>query len=221
VLRSLFSFPQQIAFNKPLPKSKIYEHTSPSAKLKTCFIQQVDKIIWSYKLSPETINLPAKNEVNEIQIFTIALKNGELKHEVLQAIDKAIASQIVYQLYFEHKIRYIAAYKRQSEADKDKWIISHYFETDWLAEDAQQITLPVVLNMEALYYALLKHLIPLVERPDEKMDDLINRMEQLQLRQREAKKMEVRLRKEKQFNRKVEINSALKEIKRKIREIEN
>lgn len=219
MLKSLFSFPQQAVFNKPLPKSKIYEHASPSAKLKTYFVQQVDKITWSYKLSPETINLPAKNEVNEIQIFTIELKNGELKHEVLQAIDKAIASPIIYQVYYNHKIRYIAAYKRQNEADKEKWVVSRYFETDWIAEDAQQITLPIVLNMEALYYALLKNLIPLVERSEEKMDDLINRTEQLQLRQREANKMEARLRKEKQFNRKVENNTALKEIKQQIKEL--
>ncbi|MFC1509800.1 DUF4391 domain-containing protein [Candidatus Omnitrophota bacterium] len=62
-----------------LPKNKIFEHASPTSAVKKLFVREVEKIIWSYKLSPETINLPAKVGILEIQIFTIILKTGTLK----------------------------------------------------------------------------------------------------------------------------------------------
>ena len=131
-MRFLYDFPKQAGFGKVLPKNKIYEHSSSSAKFKGLFVREVEKIICSYKLSPKTVNLPVKGGVREIQVLTIALKTGILKREVLQTIDKAILYPTLFVLAFKGKMRYAAAYKRQSEADKSKWVISSYFETNWL-----------------------------------------------------------------------------------------
>ncbi|MGZ8913841.1 MAG: DUF4391 domain-containing protein [Methylobacter sp.] len=89
-LSSLFAYPKQAQFGRVLPKSKLYEHASPSPALKALFVEQVEQIVWQYKLAPETINLPAKPAVPEIQIFDITLKTPELDHDVLRCIDKAI-----------------------------------------------------------------------------------------------------------------------------------
>ena len=53
----LFEYPKSSAFGRIVPKSKIYEHVSPSKALKELFVGQVDQIVWQYKLAPETINL--------------------------------------------------------------------------------------------------------------------------------------------------------------------
>ena len=65
-----YAFPKAAAFGKVLAKSKIYEHAAPGSKVKGLFVKEVEKIIWAYKLSPATINLPAGSGVQEIQIFT-------------------------------------------------------------------------------------------------------------------------------------------------------
>ena len=211
-----YEFPAKAEFGKVLPKNKIYEHASPSTSVKSLFVKEVDKIIWSYKLSPETINLPTKGDVEEIQIFSILLKTGELKEEVLAAIDKAIPSPILYILSYEDKFQYAAAYKRRSEVDKAKWVVSGYYKTRWISGDKKRIPLPVVLDLKALYHALLKALIPLSQGQNETMAGLINRAEKLKTKERELSRVEARLRKEKQFNRKVEINSKLKSLKKEI-----
>lgn len=113
----LFEYPKSAAFGRVLPKSKIYEHGSPGFELKQLFIRQVEQIIWQYKLARETVNLTGTQSVPEIQIFSIALKDGELKHEVLRCIDQAISFPIFFELRYEAKIKTIAAYKRPSEAD--------------------------------------------------------------------------------------------------------
>jgi len=214
-----YHFPQSAEFGRTLPKSKIYEHSSAKSKVKDLFIQHIDKIIWSYKLSPETINVAAKGFVQEIQIFSIELKQEEIKEEILQTIDKAIESPIFYQLSYKDKIKTIAAYKRPSESDNSKWVMSAYFETPWEPINTPLQPLPIVLNLETLYHVLIKSLIPIPEHSGETMVELINRVEMLKSKQKESSKLQIQLKKEKQFNRKVEINSKLKAVKQQIEDL--
>ena len=216
VVPNLFLFPRAAWFGRTLPKSKIYEHAAPGSKVKELFVWQVEKITWSYKLSPATINLPARDSVQEIQVFTVALKNGKLNHEVLQTIDNAIPSPILFVVTFGRQIRYVAAYKRPNEADKSKWVVSNYFETDWVNTDSECAELPIVLDLTALYRALLENIIPLSPRKDEPLADLVARVDRLKILQREAAKVLARLHREKQFNRRVKINAELKELEQKI-----
>lgn len=53
-------------------------------------MEQVEQIVWQYKLAPETINLPAKPGVPEVQIFRIVLKTGDMSVDVLKCIDGAV-----------------------------------------------------------------------------------------------------------------------------------
>lgn len=212
----LYNFPSNTSFGRVLPKSKIYEHATPGSKVKELFVREVEKITWSYKLSPETINLPAKGGVQEIQVFTILLKTGKLSHEVLKTIDKAIPSPILFVVRFGKQVRYVAAYKRQSEADKSKWVVSSYFETGWMNEEAKLIELPVVLDLGGLYRAILKNIIQLPAREEEPIDVLVTRVDRLQILEWQVAKVQTLLNQEKQFNRKVKINAEMRSLKQEI-----
>ncbi len=212
----LFEYPKSSAFGRIVPKSKIYEHVSPSKALKELFVGQVDQIVWQYKLAPETINLRQTPSVPEIEIFTIILKDGELKHDVLRSIDQAIPFPLLFELLYGDKCKVIAAYKRPSEADSAKWVVSDYFESAWLPIETPRKPLPVVLDLEALYEHLLASLMPFPSRNGERLQQRVERMSTIRFKQREMEKCESRLRKEKQFNRKVEINAELRELKREL-----
>jgi hypothetical protein len=212
----LFEYPAKAVFGRVVPKSKIYQHTSPPSGLKELFVRQVDQIIWKYKLAPETINLPSTKAVPEIQVFHITLKNGELKKEVLRCIDKAIPFPILFELHYEGKCKPIACYKRPNEADSTKWVISDYFETGWLADNAKREKLPVVLDLGVLYENLLSPLMPYPALAEETMLERIARMEKISIKKRELEKKEAQLAREKQFNRKVEINAEIRAVKQEI-----
>jgi len=212
----LFEYPKQAAFKKPVPKSKIYDYARPSNKVKNYFISQIDKIIWQYKLAPETINLPAKPEVPEIQIFTILLKKEDIHEDVFRTIDKAIAFPIFYELVYENRIKSIAAYKRPSDADASKWVVDSYFESEWLKADTERSPLPVVLDMANLYEEMLYRLMPLPPRKGESLKAQAERIAQINIKQKESVKLEKLLNKEKQFNRRVEINAQLRAIKNEL-----
>ena len=212
----LFDYPKSAAFGRILPKNKIYEHAHPSTALKELFVRQVDQIVWKYKLAPETINLRQTPSVPEIEIFTITLKHGELKHDVLRCIDQAIPFPLLFELLYRDKCRLIAAYKRPSEADAAKWIVSDYFESAWLPIETPRAPLPVVLDLDALYEHLLSPLMPYPARQGERLQHRVERMSMIRFKQRELEKCEGRIQKEKQFNRKVEINAELRILKQEI-----
>ena len=215
-MKTVFNFPKAAAFGRKVAKSKIYQHATPSTKVKNLFVQQVEKITWAYKLSPETINLPASDGVQEIQVFSVSLRTGELSTDVMNTIDKAIPSPILFELKYNGKTKYAASYKRPSEADKSKWVVSSYMQSDWLEGNAPVSELPVMLNMGALYQSFLTSLSPLPFTKGENLDRLVSRIDLLRAREREAGKLENQINKEKQFNRRVELNRRLNKLKKEI-----
>lgn len=215
-MNKLYNFPKSAAFGRMLAKSKIYEYAMPTSKVRDLFVCEVEKITWSYKLSPATINLPASDGVQEIQVFTVNLRSSELSYDVLRTIDKAIPSPILFELQHKGKTQYTASYKRPSGADRRKWVISGYFQSEWIADNAIRTDLPIVLNMSALYQSFLMALSPLNLRKGENLDELVLRVEALRVKEQNVKKIESQIKKEKQFNRRVELNHTLSEMKAEI-----
>ena len=216
---ALFQFPAQAAFWRVLPKNKIYEKARPSTAVKELFVSQVSQITWQYKLAPETINLPAKAGVPEIEVFDIVLKNKILDERVLACIDKAIPFPLIFQLYAEGKVQLKATYKRPSDADSSKWVVGEYFSSDWLPVDSIRQPLPVALDMSGLYEQLLRTLLPLPARASEALRDQFARMETVRKKQAECAKLEAVMSNEKQFNRKVELNATVRQLNKELQEL--
>jgi hypothetical protein len=212
----LFSYPPQAAFQKVLPKNKIYEHARPSRSVRDRFVAEVSQVVWKYKLAPETINLPARSGVPEIQVFGISLKSPELSEPVLRCIDKAISFPILFELTHGDRIKVVAAWKRPSESDSVRWVVDSYFATDWMSADTLRPAMPVALDLARLYEQLLEPLIRWPRRPAESIQDLVGRAQQIQAAEREHTRLEQRLRREPQFNRKVELNAQIRTIQQQL-----
>ena len=215
-MSQLFEYPDKATFGRVLPKTKIYQHASPTTAMKEMFVRQVDQIVWKYKLAPETINLKSTKAVPEVQIFQLKLKTGDLKEDVLRCIDKAIPFPIIYELRYGDQVKAIACYKRPSEADGNKWVVSEYFATDWLAEATPRTKLPVTLNLAALYEKLLAPMFPYAPQEKESLQAHVARMEAIRMKERELEKTKTRLTREKQFNRKVEIYASVRTLTQEI-----
>ncbi|MBU2741556.1 DUF4391 domain-containing protein [Acidithiobacillus albertensis] len=216
---AFINYPKQAAFGRNLPKNKIYEHSGANTRLKDLFIEQVEQIVWQYKLAPETINLSAKPGVPELQIFSIQLKTAELNLDVLRCIDGAVQFPIIFELSFDGRTQVVAAYKRPNESDASRWVLSDYFATAWSPSGIERAAMPLALDLGGLYEQVLHRLIPTPARPQESLTDLVARVELVAAKQREVEKAASKLAKEKQFNRKVEINANLRQLKNELEEL--
>ena len=220
-MTALFDYPKSAAFGRVVAKNKIYEHGGASTRLKQLFVDQVDRIVWRYKLAPETINLPEAKSVREIQVFEIETRTPEIDEDVLAAIDKAIAFPIIFEVVHGSKRKVIAALKRPSETDSAKWVVSEYFASDWEAGDNPRNPLPTALNMGALYDKLLIALIPGSGSNDEPIQMRIERAEAIRAKTREVDRIKARLNREKQFNKRVAINAELRDALRQLSDLES
>lgn len=222
-MSALFYYPKQAEFGRVLPKNKIYEHSGANTRLKDLFVEQVEQIVWRYKLAPETINLAAKPGVPEIQVFSIQLKTPELHHDVLRCIDGAVQFPIIFELTqgqgADARTQVVAAYKRPSEVDSMNWFCSDYFESGWMSATSERAPLPLALDLGGLYEQVLHRLMPIAARAQESLRDLIARTEQVTAKAKEIGQTETRLAREKQFNRKVEVNATLRQLKTELEQL--
>lgn len=212
----LYAFPQGAMFGKVLPKNKVYEHTSPSARIKNLFVSQVEQIVWQYKLAPETCNLQATSAVPEIQVFSITLKGEELAWDVLRCIDQAVPSPLLFELHREQEVQVAAAYKRKNEADSSKWVLGDYFASSWLPTTTPRSALPLGLTLEGLYAYLLQQLLPYPPRQGEGLQEHMNRVETVKSIQIELQRCEVKLQREKQFNLRIPLHAKCKNLKEQL-----
>ena len=211
--RALFAWPANAAVLRSVAKAKIYAHAKPTPALRKLFAQQVESITWAYKLAPESINLPATPEVPEIEVFEIALKLPDISHAVLRCIDKAIPFPILFVLRHGGRSRPIAAYKRPSDAASGQWVLGDYHAAPWQMDDSPRHGLPVALDLQGLYEQLLRQHFAAPARAGESLRDQLDRLTQLQAKQAAADKLETQLAREKQFNRKIEINAQLRTMR--------
>lgn len=212
----MLHLPQRTLYNRKIPKNKFYEKLDANSKLKELFINQVDYIIWKHKLSQETTNLEPTEDVQEIQVFELHLKQKELSRAVLENIDKAVPYPILYILIYEDEARFVIAYKQKNQKAENKSMIHSYYESNW--QPINEISLHVTngLNLEAVYENMIKSLMTISAAPDEDLESMIYRQHRIELLKKKFTLLESKMNKEKQFNRKVEMNRELQQIKQEL-----
>jgi len=218
----LFDYPTKARFGRKIPKSKLYENASVNTKLKDKFVNQIEKIVWQYKLAPDTLNLDATDKAPEIQIFDIFLKTKEVDQALLEVIDKAINYPIIFQIHKGNKVKIKAAYKRPSESANNRWVIESYFESEWLDKDTTKQPMPQALDLGKLYEQILKSLMPVEvasSKTTQTLDEQVGIINQINSLQKELDTLNSKYKKEKQRNRQFEINKQIKLKQKKLNQL--
>lgn len=233
-MSSLFAFPERAAVNRPLPKARLtgfLRQTGTAGRaptrLRERLAEQVQDILWAYKLAPETTNLPAGGGVKEVQVFHVLLKGTELDQDLLTAIDRAVNFPVWFELHHTHAeaaaqsglIQPIAAPKRPHATDRAKQVLGDYLSGEPQPAGTARTPLPPALDLGALHTAMLQALIPLAPRPGEDLHTQLGRFNELRAKQRELARLEARLRREVQFNRKVALNRQVQTLRQAVAEL--
>lgn len=221
---AFFDYPERTAKGQKVPKSRIYLASKASRSLQLKMAKIVDRITWLYKLEPDSLNLPATPDVPQIQIFSIQLKQAAIQkalpEDILRSIDKAIGFPVIFELISPPNenstsahVRVAAAYKRPSEAEAGKWVTGDYYASEWQPANTPRSPLPIAHNLSGLYQQIIRQLIPVPAYEGETIAEQAERQRLINIKQRDFKMLESRIQREKQFNRKVELNHKLHEIK--------
>lgn len=143
----MVTFPEYTKVGRIVAKENFYSNIDPATK--NLFQNEIARIIWEYKLAPNTINLPAKRW-QEIEVFRITLKNSEITEKVLRAIDSAIPYPILFLIEKGTIEKAAICYKEQNQKDENTAKVDTYFYTEWNDEKLANIKIDG-LNIDAVF----------------------------------------------------------------------
>lgn len=211
----MIGLPKSTEFNKRIPKQKFYENLSISPTLRKVFVKQVKTIYWKNKIAPTTINFAAGSEVTEIEVFEIKLTTPIIDENLLRQIDKEIPYYILFLMEYQEKYQAWIGYKESTESGKNAFKVSAYYHTDWLTENELPLKLEG-LNIDSVYENFVRQIAGdklSAGMQNETLKASVEKDEQRQKLQKQIDVLTAKIRKEKQFNKQVEMNTQLKKLK--------
>lgn len=212
----MLGLPKTTDFNKRIPKEKFYENINITPALKKCFIEHLKVIYWRNKIASSTTNLAPGNTITEIEIIEIKLKSGILDEGVLRQIDMVIPYHIVFLLEYENRYQIWIAYKEAS-AGTAAFKVKKYYHTEWVTESELPLKLEG-LNLDAVYENFVYQIAgdTLRANENESLLDVVERNEKIKNLQKQIEVLQGKIRKEKQLNVQIKLNTELKEFKREL-----
>ena len=204
---SVFNLPLSTTINRSIPKNAFDKYTN--SKQKRIMVDLVDKIKWTNKIASETINLPA-NDIKEIQIFEIHLKKKEKIKEILDIIDKSIPYHIVFVLIFNENVLISTSKKHSHVTNEDTAVIDWNFATEWLNLDVVNYQFNLKQSVDFIYSDLCIQLNG-SNLEGGNLEVIIAKESQIKSLKYQIAKLETAIKKNKQFNRKVELNIELQD----------
>lgn len=212
----MLNLPKNTEFGKRIPKQKFYENLTITPSIKQEFIEKIKIIYWKNKIAPTTINLAKGKNVVEIEIFEIRLNTPSLDESVLKLIDNKIPYHILFILSYNEKYQLWIGYK-ESINGKSSFKVGGYYHTDWLSKD--EICLDIKgLDMDIVYENFIRQVAgdSLKVENGETLKKSIEREHKKQELQKQIEKLSKSIRKEKQFNKQMELNKQLKNLKNEL-----
>lgn len=215
----MLELPKSTEFNRRIPKQKFYENIDVSPALKRVFVEQIKIIYWRNKIAPSTVNLAAGETVTEIEVFEIKLTSQMQPEPVLRQIDRAIPYHIVFLLEYEGKYQAWTAYKEAS-AGANAFKVHSYYHTDWLPEEELPLKLDG-LNMDRAYENFVRQIggDALEASGEETLQQSVERDKRQQELRKQIDTLQAKIRKEKQLNKQVQMNTEMKALKRLLEEL--
>lgn len=191
--------PESALVNKFVAKTKFYNKVTLSTRLQKEFTNKVLKIIWKYKLAEDTIGISKTENVTEIQIFEIELKQQIIPKNVLKVVDKSIPYPILYRFIYKEEVAYGITLKEKGNPAQS------YF-SEWNEEIHFDFN---GIDLEKVYQKLVKAFVSDEAKSRNRFEDVIAVDHKIKSLEKEIVTLQNKIRKEKQFNRKVEINKRL------------
>lgn len=205
----MFVLPESTHYNKIIPKNSFDQYTN--SRQKKMFSDYVGRLIWKNKLSFETTNLQGK-EIPEIQIFIVELKEKSDISKVLQIIDKAIPYHIIFIITYRNEAYISTSPKHLHPHNEDKAVIDYTFTSAWFPINQNPYQVVLKGSLDHVFKDFCKQFSSNFYKETKSINDLVENQKEIDQIQKEIQNLKSAIAREKQFNRKVELNLQLNKL---------
>ncbi len=222
-----FNIPDSCFIGSTIYKKLFYENANLSTSDKKLFTDVINKITWLYCLKPETINISAyKDEIRdypEIEVIEVLVNKDYKLKRIAEIIMRTIPYPMLLIFKLEGKIQLYVAHQMINQNDSSKNTIEEIIATNWLESDN---TLFFKLDIKQMrftnFYTLYNDIVDTISIYNLStfvpIDNNLTGTEarklsaQIEDLEQKIKNLRSKLKKESQFNRKMELNIEIKKL---------
>lgn len=206
----MIELPKNCLVNSPMPKNLFYKELKLSNKDQQLFVDLVDRILWLYKLSEDTIWIKPTKDVSEIEIFEITLKEKTISERLLYLLSK-VPYKMLLVLRYKDDFCYSIATRTEDWIEKfntTKWNEEIKFEFSWT-------------NLEYVYQNIVKAIIKQEDNQELSFEEIIQVKTDIEETEKQLEKVTKKLNSEKQPDRQLPLNQEKNRLKKILDKLKN
>jgi len=241
---SAFTLPKECRVDRRVSKKLLVQNGAPTAADKRHINEGIAELVWVAALKPTTIGVPEyrdpTREYLEIAVLTVMLRASSKANRIIELIHRAIPYPLALVTSLADTVSLSLAHKRWSEGEIGKVVIEQIRQTHQIrqdtctSEDASFLNSLALArlprqNIFALYQGWLNRIAALeaalitgiFKTPDSfdlgiELQEAVDKYSQLG---REITTLRVKATKEKQINRRAELNLEIKQLEAELAKV--
>ena len=214
---NLLHYPQSTIVNRVVPKTMFYKFMEVNPRMKSRFVNDVVNITWLYKLSAGTLNVTDTEEMKEIEVFVVALKQPDCPTDLFTFIDINMPHHIVFVLVHDDNAMLLINYKDWTDDTHTKFKINQAFASPWMPMADLELTVQGQ-SLPRIYDNFVAQVSGIGEHKAGALEEIVALKAQITKAEAELASLQRKMRKEPQLDRQLAIN---KQVKAKRKELDN
>jgi hypothetical protein len=239
---SKLNLPQAAYLGARIYKKQLLENADLTITDRKWVNDDIESLEWRYTLKPATINVTkyedADREYLEIALLHVKIKSDTHVKRLGEVIQRSIPYPLILVFECDNRININLADKRVNRADASKLKVEQFFDSDWLFSGSEiELAFLEQLNANSYshqdlftyYQELMRRVVALQTakftgkfsltanaEADKLRQENLEALKQLEL---QLVSLKAQVKNETQFNRKLERNVQIKQIKQQIQQI--
>lgn len=218
----MFGISEDCKIEQFIAKKNFYTYGELTSSDRTVFANNISRITLMYQIAPNKINIsPYKDDVREypmINVFKVELTKNEKIKRIAEIIMKSIPYPMLIVFELNEKLQLWTAHQRTNQNDESKNVLDEFIFTDWESDTSWfDVSKMNMTNFYALYSDMVDCIsvhnaqgIFLTDNLNGALArELMNELEDVENR---IAALKAKMKKETQFNKRVEINMEVKKL---------
>ena len=215
---NLLNFPTTTIVDSLVPKTKFYRFMEVNPRMKSRFVNDVTRIDWLYKLSPDTLNVTASDDMKEIEVFVATLKEADCPTDLFTFIDTHMPRHLVFILLHGRNSMLLINYKQWRDDTHTQFKITQMFASPWVSTTSLQLNIDGQ-SLPRIYDNFVAQISGIGEHRAGSMEEIVALRQQIAKNEAELQKLEKRMRREPQVDVQMEMHKQVRQMRKQLAEV--
>lgn len=215
---NILHFPTETIVDSVVPKTKFYRFMEVNPRMKAHFVNDVTRIDWLYKLSPDTLNVTATDDMKEIEVFVATLKEADCPTDLFTFIDTNMPRHLVFILQHGNDSMLLINYKQWKDDTHTQFRITQMFASPWVPTASLSLQIDGQ-SLPRIYDNFVAQISGIGEHKAGSMEDIVALRQQIAKQEAELQKLEKRMRREPQVDVQMEMHKQVRQMRKHLAEL--